>query len=212
MSLPEPSETHKKSAVRRRCLLHVCCAPDAAVPFRDMKAEGWDILGYFYGSNIHPEDEYRRRAGALEFLARAEGVEVLSRPYEPEEWFARASGLADEPAADREIKLLSRELEQQKLVKKYLMRQLLTGKTRVKTVSAEYVRSSPFPGGEGRDDGDTHVGNVQRDVRRKDRRLPPFRVRLDERVHQLLASQAGVHLQRDDVPRVALNRAVTLHA
>jgi type I restriction enzyme S subunit len=35
-------------------------------------------------------------------------------------------------AADREIELLSRELEQQKLVKKYLMQQLLTGKMRVK--------------------------------------------------------------------------------
>ena len=34
--------------------------------------------------------------------------------------------------ADREIELLTRELEQQKLVKKYLMQQLLTGKKRVK--------------------------------------------------------------------------------
>ena len=34
--------------------------------------------------------------------------------------------------ADREIELLTKELEQQKLVKKYLMQQLLTGKIRVK--------------------------------------------------------------------------------
>jgi predicted adenine nucleotide alpha hydrolase (AANH) superfamily ATPase len=90
MFLPEP-------AARRRCLLHVCCAPDAVIPFRDMKAEGWEIVGYFYGSNIHPEGEYRRRAGALEFLARGEGVDVFMRPYDPEEWFVRASGLAGEP-------------------------------------------------------------------------------------------------------------------
>ena len=37
--------------------------------------------------------------------------------------------------ADREIELLTRELEQQKLVKKYLMQQLLTGKIRVKGVA-----------------------------------------------------------------------------
>jgi predicted adenine nucleotide alpha hydrolase (AANH) superfamily ATPase len=84
-------------AVRRRCLLHVCCAPDAVVPFRDMKAEGWDITGYFYGSNIHPKDEYLRRADALKFLARRDGIAVLMRPYDPDEWFARASALADEP-------------------------------------------------------------------------------------------------------------------
>ena len=34
--------------------------------------------------------------------------------------------------ADREIELLTKELEQQKLIKKHLMQQLLTGKTRVK--------------------------------------------------------------------------------
>jgi predicted adenine nucleotide alpha hydrolase (AANH) superfamily ATPase len=85
------------AADRRRCLLHICCAPDAVVPLRDMKAEGWEIVGYFYGSNIHPEDEYRRRAAALDFLARREGVEVLTRPYDPEEWFVRAFALADEP-------------------------------------------------------------------------------------------------------------------
>jgi type I restriction enzyme S subunit len=39
-------------------------------------------------------------------------------------------------AADRGIELLTRELEQQRLVKKYLMQQLLTGRTRVKGESA----------------------------------------------------------------------------
>jgi predicted adenine nucleotide alpha hydrolase (AANH) superfamily ATPase len=79
-------------------LLHVCCAPDATVPFRELKAEDWDaIVGYFYGSNIHPEDEYRRRAEALRFLSEHERIPVLFRPYDPEEWFSFASPLADEP-------------------------------------------------------------------------------------------------------------------
>jgi predicted adenine nucleotide alpha hydrolase (AANH) superfamily ATPase len=79
-------------------LLHVCCAPDAAVPFRDLKAEGWgSITGYFYGSNIHPKDEYRRRAEALEFLSEHEKIPVLFRSYDPEEWFSPASPLAEEP-------------------------------------------------------------------------------------------------------------------
>jgi predicted adenine nucleotide alpha hydrolase (AANH) superfamily ATPase len=78
--------------------LHICCAPDATVPFRDLKAEDWDaIWGYFYGSNIHPEDEYRRRAEALEFLAEHEKIPVTSRSYNPEEWLSLASPLAEEP-------------------------------------------------------------------------------------------------------------------
>jgi len=81
-----------------RLLVHVCCAPDAAVPFQVLKNEQWEeVAGYFYGSNIHPEDEFRRRAEALKFLAERYEVNVLSRPYDPEEWFAAASHLADEP-------------------------------------------------------------------------------------------------------------------
>jgi type I restriction enzyme S subunit len=34
-------------------------------------------------------------------------------------------------AADREIELLTRELEQQRQIKKYLMQQLLTGRIRI---------------------------------------------------------------------------------
>jgi predicted adenine nucleotide alpha hydrolase (AANH) superfamily ATPase len=84
--------------VIKRLLLHICCAPDATVPLRDLKIEDWsEILGYFYGSNIHPEEEYLRRSEALNFLSEHEGIAVFTRPYNPEEWFARTSFLADEP-------------------------------------------------------------------------------------------------------------------
>jgi predicted adenine nucleotide alpha hydrolase (AANH) superfamily ATPase len=82
----------------KRLLLHICCAPDATVPFRDLKTEDWsEILGYFYGSNIHPEDEYLRRAKTLDFLSTHEAIAVLLRPYDPEEWFCHAAPLAGEP-------------------------------------------------------------------------------------------------------------------
>ena len=79
-------------------LLHVCCAPDAAFPFQVLKNEPWEeVVGYFYGSNIHPADEYCRRRDALEYLSGRCKVNVLSHPYEPDGWFAAASCLADEP-------------------------------------------------------------------------------------------------------------------
>jgi predicted adenine nucleotide alpha hydrolase (AANH) superfamily ATPase len=63
-----------------------------------LKTEDWgEVFGYFYGSNVHPEEEYRRRAEALDFLSEHEGVDVFMRPYDPEEWLARVSPLADEP-------------------------------------------------------------------------------------------------------------------
>ena len=84
--------------MKKRLLLHICCAPDATVPFQALKAEDWEeIVGYFYGSNIHPEEEYRRRAEGVKFLSGREGISVLLRPYDPGEWFAHASPLAGEP-------------------------------------------------------------------------------------------------------------------
>ena len=90
----------------KRLLLHVCCAPDATLPFEVLKNEPWEeVVGYFYGSNIHPEDEYRRRADALKFLSERGDVKILPRPYEPEEWFAAASHLADEPECGKRCNL-----------------------------------------------------------------------------------------------------------
>jgi len=77
---------------KRSLLLHICCAPDATVPIQTLKDEAWEeVAGYFYGSNIHPEDEYLRRADAVKFLSCREGVAVYMRPYNPDEWFSEAS-------------------------------------------------------------------------------------------------------------------------
>ncbi|GHS98002.1 hypothetical protein AGMMS50276_19030 [Synergistales bacterium] len=88
-----------------KLLLHICCAPDATVPVKDLKAEGFDVLGVFYGSNIHPEDEYGRRADALMRLSVHEGFEVLYLPYEPEVWLSSTYALKDEPERGRRCAL-----------------------------------------------------------------------------------------------------------
>jgi len=90
-----------------KLFLHVCCAPDATVPFEVLKNEkSWnEVVGYFYGSNIHPADEFRRRADALKFLSEHSGVNILFRPYQPDGWFAAASHLADEPEQGNRCKL-----------------------------------------------------------------------------------------------------------
>jgi len=96
----------KEESAERRLLLHICCAPDATVPLRDLKAEGWgEIAGYFYGSNIHPREEYLLRADALKFLAEREGVFVLMDSWDPDGWLALASPLADEPEGGRRCAL-----------------------------------------------------------------------------------------------------------
>ena len=80
-----------------RMMLHICCAPDATVPVRELRDEGWEVSGFFYGSNIHPWDEYLRRLAALRTLRNREELPILEAPYLPQTWFQRMSGLMEEP-------------------------------------------------------------------------------------------------------------------
>lgn len=84
-------------------MLHICCAPDATVPLEVFGAEGWRVAGFFYGSNIQPEEEYLRRLGALHTLRDHAGVPVEEAPYAPGEWLQHMEdlGLLKEPEGGR---------------------------------------------------------------------------------------------------------------
>lgn len=82
----------------RRLILHICCGPDATVPWHDLCAEGWDVVGCFDGSNIHPADERARRLDAVrtvsKSVARASSGQgrLLVLPYDPTSWHDAAAG------------------------------------------------------------------------------------------------------------------------
>ena len=80
-----------------RLLLHVCCAPDGTVPLADLGDEGYDVTAYWYGGNIHPEGEEKKRRDSLALLTSRLGVPFLSAPYDPDPWMAEAGFLGGEP-------------------------------------------------------------------------------------------------------------------
>ena len=86
---------------RKSILLHICCAPDGSVPVPDLQAEGWNVTGFFYGSNIHPLDEYTRRLEAVNILAGHCGISCVIGHYEPDEWLEGVKGLEAEPEGGR---------------------------------------------------------------------------------------------------------------
>ena len=92
----------------RKMLLHVCCAPDATVPWPALAEEGYDVCGFFYGRNIHPEAEWRRRAEAVETLASVMGARALLGDYEPSRWLGETSAFKDEPERGRRCALCFR--------------------------------------------------------------------------------------------------------
>ncbi len=82
-------------------LLHCCCAPDGTVPVADLAEEGWDVVLHFFGGNIHPREEYDRRAEAMRLLGTARNVPLVLDPYEPEAWCVAVAPWAGEPEGGR---------------------------------------------------------------------------------------------------------------
>ena len=92
-----------------KLLLHICCAPDATIPWTELSLiEDLSILGYFYGSNIHPSEEYEKRKEAMEtFMKHVEGQCVYPAPS-PDLWLESTRELADEPEGGKRCALCFR--------------------------------------------------------------------------------------------------------
>lgn len=89
----------------KRLLLHICCAPDATVPWPELVSEGFSVVGFMYGGNIHPRAEYEKRAEALRSLGGALGARAVIEPWAPDEWLAATRELAAEPEGGKRCRL-----------------------------------------------------------------------------------------------------------
>jgi len=79
--------------IQGRVLLHICCAPDATVPWTELLEENEDVWGYFYGSNIQPKKEYNKRLDAVIKLSETLGAPLLvEHRYSPLSWLLELRG------------------------------------------------------------------------------------------------------------------------
>jgi predicted adenine nucleotide alpha hydrolase (AANH) superfamily ATPase len=70
-----------------KILLHICCAPCAVYPVDFLSTQGHQVRGFFFNPNIHPYQEFSRRAAALEDYARQTGLPIIwDRGYHLEEF------------------------------------------------------------------------------------------------------------------------------
>lgn len=88
-----------------RILLHICCAPDATVPWQALRDDGYEVTGYFYGNNIHPEAEWLMRRDAVQKLADIVLCDVSLAPYQPDSWLSCTLSLKDEPEGGARCRL-----------------------------------------------------------------------------------------------------------
>ena len=75
-----------------KLLVHTCCGPCSIYPVRVLRENQFDVLGYFYGSNIHPYTECLRRRDTLSRYAEEIGLKlIISEAYEIEEFLRNAA-------------------------------------------------------------------------------------------------------------------------
>ena len=81
--------------MKPKLLLHICCAPDATVAFQRL-SDDYQVTGFFYNPNIHPESEYTLRLEEAGKLSKSFGVELIKPSYDAEEWFSSIKGYEKE--------------------------------------------------------------------------------------------------------------------
>lgn len=80
----------------QKLLLHICCGPCSTAVVERL-IDDYDITGYFYNPNIHPEEEYCRRLEAAQMALNRFGIPFVEGRYNPDAFFEAVKGLEHEP-------------------------------------------------------------------------------------------------------------------
>lgn len=68
-----------------KLLLHMCCAPCSIYPIRILRQEHYDVIGFFYTSNIHPYTECLKRQRTLvDYADQIDTKVIISDNYDIE--------------------------------------------------------------------------------------------------------------------------------
>lgn len=77
-------------------LVHICCAPDALYVMNLLRRE-YEVAGYFYNPNIHPEEEYALRLDEARRVSQALSFELIEGTYDKVNWLFITRKFKDEP-------------------------------------------------------------------------------------------------------------------
>lgn len=87
--------TESALAAAGSVLLHCCCAPCATSVTERVIKTIKPVL-YYYNPNIYPKAEYLKRLSELEKLARHFSLELISEPYDENEFLGAIVGFENE--------------------------------------------------------------------------------------------------------------------
>ena len=62
-----------------RTFMHICCAPCANQPIEVLRADGIEVVGFWYNPNIHPFTEYRARRNCLREYTQSIDLQLIEQ-------------------------------------------------------------------------------------------------------------------------------------
>jgi epoxyqueuosine reductase len=75
-----------------KLLLHTCCAPCTIYPMRVLREQNMQVMGYFYGSNIHPYTEcLKRRQALVDYAPQIDLKLIVDEAYDLEAFLRNAA-------------------------------------------------------------------------------------------------------------------------
>ncbi len=78
-------------------LLHICCAPCAIYPFKNLTKTGYRVEGFFYNPNIQPKAEYLKRKEAAGDLEKSFGIKIHYADYQSSRYTDYIKSTPDRP-------------------------------------------------------------------------------------------------------------------
>ncbi len=93
--------------MKEKILVHICCAPDLLFFLKKLKEDfsNFEIIGYFYDPNIHPEEEYVLRLVETKRICNTLNIRLYEGAYDFENWMSKVRGLEEEPERGERCKV-----------------------------------------------------------------------------------------------------------
>jgi len=79
-----------------KLLLHICCV-GCGVYASQLLKQDYDVMLFFYNSNIWPEEEYKKRLAEAEKIAKQFNLQLIAGEYGHDKWLKAVRGHESDP-------------------------------------------------------------------------------------------------------------------
>lgn len=95
--------------MKKKLLLHVCCAPCGTYISRDRLAPEYDLTWYFYNSNLDSREEYEKRLSYVRQMAEKFSWPLVVEPYDHQAWLTAVAGREGDPEGGARCRICYRD-------------------------------------------------------------------------------------------------------